>query len=283
MLTVLSRAKVNVYLRVLGKRPDGYHELETVMHEIDLADEITFEPDEGLSMTCGHPDVPCDETNLIMRAARLVRAESGFGGGARIALTKRIPVGGGLGGGSSNCAAALKALDRLWRLGMAREDLMRLGAMLGSDVCFFLEGGACLCRGRGEQVQRVPAARGIRYTLVAPDFGCATAAVYRGYRPDTAPAPAVSEVLRALETGDVELLDRLAYNDLKATVYRLYPELAELAGQAGRLAGKQVHLSGSGSTLFMTGGDPAAGSALRERLLAAGHCRDVLLTEGLAS
>jgi 4-diphosphocytidyl-2-C-methyl-D-erythritol kinase len=266
MLTLPCHAKLNLYLRVVGRRPDGFHELETVMQELALADEIRFEADETLSLSVDVPGLPVDESNLVIRAARLLAGEAGVPAAARIALSKRIPLGGGLGGGSSNAAATLRGLDRLWDLHTPPEDLHRLAAGLGSDVAFFLHGGAALCRGRGEIVTPVPAASGLPYVLLLPSFGCPTAEVYERLSFDlTTRPPDVQHVLSALEQGDVEALASLVYNDLTEPARQVRPELGMLAESAGRIAGAPVHLSGSGSTLFLVGDHPQLCETLQQR------------------
>ena len=139
MILLRAPAKLNLYLRVIGKRPDGYHEIETLFERIDLADELTLEahPDQ-LLLTCDDPTLSCGEDNLVLNAARLLRQVSGTMQGARIHLIKRIPIAAGLGGGSSDAAATLVGLNQLWGLGLEPGRLQELGASLGSDVPFFL-------------------------------------------------------------------------------------------------------------------------------------------------
>jgi 4-diphosphocytidyl-2-C-methyl-D-erythritol kinase len=154
--TVISPAKINLHLEVLGLRPDGFHELAMVMQTIDLADTLTLAPtaDGRISLSCDEPSLPTDGGNLIVRAAELLKARSGYSElGAAIQLHKRIPIGAGLAGGSSNGAAALLGLNALWGLGMSRESLHELAAELGSDMPFCLEGGSQLCFGRGERLE----------------------------------------------------------------------------------------------------------------------------------
>lgn len=157
-LTVLAPAKINLHLEVLGLRPDGFHELAMLMQTIDLADELHFQPtsDGLISLHCDRPGLPTDGTNLIVRAAEQLRARVGLPElGARIQLQKRIPIGAGLAGGSSDGAAALVGLNALWGLGMERAALLALAAELGSDMPFCLDGGTQLCFGRGEQLEPV--------------------------------------------------------------------------------------------------------------------------------
>jgi len=250
-LRILSPAKLNLYLRIKSKRLDGYHEIETVMHEIALADVIEFEPADDLRLEVVEGNAPADGSNLIVQAAELLLRECGIKAGAHVRLWKRIPVGGGLGGGSSNCAAALRALNGLWGLKLTTAELMQFGARLGSDVCFFFSGGAAVCRGRGELVTPIAAPHTIRYLLLVPSFSCSTAEVYRNFTFGlTQKAPRVHDVVSGLEKGDTEQLILAIHNDLSDVALNLYPALWRMKEKAGDILKKQVYLSGSGSTLY---------------------------------
>src|SRR5262245_61384787 len=152
-LNLPSFAKINWTLEILGKRPDGYHEVRTLLQTVSVADELTFElTGQGIAIHCDHPEVPCDETNLVHRAAKLLGDFTGAGKGVRIRINKRLPVAAGLGGGSSNAAVTLLALQKLWDIRVAPRDLFSLGAKLGADVPFFFIGGTCLGVGRGDEI-----------------------------------------------------------------------------------------------------------------------------------
>jgi 4-diphosphocytidyl-2-C-methyl-D-erythritol kinase len=253
-----ARAKLNLFLDVAGRRADGYHDLVTVFHEIDLADEVTAEirggggPGEVALELAGEPsaDVPADATNLAVRAARALLDASGSGAALRLRLTKRIPSGAGLGGGSADAAAALRAVDRLLGLGTPRERMLSIAATLGSDVPFLVEGGSALGRGRGEVLERVPA-RPMRFLLLVPSFAIATAAVYRALPAALPPSRDPSAVLRALAAGDDAALAASATNALLGAACAVEPRLAEVLGAARAALGPRVHLTGSGSTLFV--------------------------------
>src|SRR3954469_7342886 len=152
---VLAPAKLNLFLEVLGRRPDGYHEVETLMVAVDLFDRLTFResPSGEITLRCDDPGLPTGSENLAVRAAERLRDESGRRLGAHIDLHKSIPAGAGLAGGSSDAAAALAGLDRLWDLKTRPDRLATLASGLGSDVPFFLKAGAAICRGRGERVE----------------------------------------------------------------------------------------------------------------------------------
>ncbi len=160
-------AKINLTLEVLGRRPDGYHEVRTVLQVIDLRDTLVVEGADALSLTCDRKDLE-GEDNLALRAAHLLRVESGVSTGARLTLHKRIPIAAGLGGGSADAAAALRALDRLWGLGWPVERLAALAERLGSDVPFCLYGGTVLGEGRGERLTPLPVLPPRWVVLAAP-------------------------------------------------------------------------------------------------------------------
>ena len=254
-------AKVNLALYVLGRRADGYHELWTLMETISLADEVTFEAAPGgeVSLRVSGRPAPTGEENLVLRSARLLRGRFGVGVGAEIDLKKAIPAGAGLGGGSSDAAATLVGLNRLWGLGLSQEELLSLGSEIGSDVPFFLwaqwAGGRCaaICRGRGEKVEVVHAP-GLRwYLLVLPREGTSTAAVYRALKSssDLTKVPANAKKMKeSWQRGDTEGVRRCCHNDLEEAALALSPACSR-AYEEMRSAGlPQVTVSGSGSALY---------------------------------
>jgi len=253
---VRSYAKVNLGLEVLGLREDGYHELRTLFQTIDLHDDIVLRPrPRAISVTCRHPLVPKDRTNLAARAAENLRRYAGVSGGVEIAITKRIPVGGGLGGGSSNAAAVLMGLDRMWRLGLGPVGLHPLARRLGADVPYFLLGGTALGLARGDEVY--PLRRQLRawVVLVDPGIPVSTAGVFS--RVDTQLTPRENStsifhfVSRELEgVGRYRLL----VNDLEEAALEEAPALREQVQRVRdvlRAEGAQLTaLSGSGSSFF---------------------------------
>lgn len=254
-LTIFSPAKVNFYLKILGKRPDGYHELETVMLSLDFGDEISLErKDSGLTLECDSATLPVDDTNLALRAAKLLAESLGVKHGAKITLRKWTPLAAGLGGGSSNAAAVLMGLNRLWELRVSNETLGELAASMGSDINFFLSNGAAICRGRGERVEPIACHLSSAILLVNPGFGISTKWAYESWAKAaarlTAPAPAVSLLVRALEKDDVGATARLLFNSLEAPSVGKFPVLELIkktmcdGGAAGAL------MSGSGATVF---------------------------------
>ena len=235
-------AKVNRSLLVLGKRPDGYHELDTIFQTIDLADELTFEASPGLTLVCDDPSLPGGEENLVVRAARALAERSGVAPRASIRLVKRIPHGAGLGGGSSNAAATLLGLHALWGLSLEPSALAETAARIGSDVPFFLVGGLARGTGRGERIEPLPEASREWLVLLSPPFPLSTPAVY-GRLALTAAAPASN--LRGSELGVFP--DR---NDLEPAAESLRIEVRALRERLLEAGASSARLSGSGSTVF---------------------------------
>ncbi len=156
IINMKAPAKINLFLEILGKRDDGFHEIETIMQEIDLVDKLQFEEiEEGVRLECSNRNVPVNEDNLVCKAAMLIQNECGIKKGVSISLEKNIPVGAGLGGGSSDAATTLKALNLLWDIGLNDEELMTFAGKLGSDIPFFIKGKTALCCGRGEKITPV--------------------------------------------------------------------------------------------------------------------------------
>ncbi len=260
-ISVPSPAKINWTLRVIRRREDGYHELESLVLTVTLHDQLTFSlrSDDRFILTCQDATLPCDDRNLVCRAAAALAAEARRGAapgplGASCHLEKRIPIGGGLGGGSSNAATALQALNRLWGLDWPVDRLAAIAAGLGSDVPLFLHGPAAVISGRGERVRPVRLGWPIWIVLILPGFPIATADVYRAWRPSEAGPAVESEdpagwVLADRQNRAVRLLER-AYNMLEPPAMRACPPLRGLLDQLAALAGRPVRLSGSGSTLF---------------------------------
>src|SRR5437879_6529839 len=178
MIRRIAHAKVNLYLEITGRRPDGYHTLSTLFQTISLGDELTFAPAHKLSLTCSEPTLSVDERNLVMRAARSLRELLQEERGARIHLEKNIPMGAGLGGGSSDAAGALKGLLQLWRRRIGGPALQRLALQLGADVPFFLEGGLCSATGIGEKLKSQKPLQKTWMVLVYPGFRVSTKEAY---------------------------------------------------------------------------------------------------------
>ena len=246
-------AKVNLYLDVLGKRPDGHHELLTLFERVDLADDLRVErsgPAGGLEFTCEAPGVPSDATNLAVRAAQLYREASGWNDGLRIRLEKKTPAGGGLGGGSSDAAAVLRALQQLSGKALAPERLMECARSLGADVAFFAaEIPWGLGRDRGDRIEPLPLHCHFWHLLVTPDFPIPTKEVYGAFKL-TGPPPDATLLVRALEQRQISPIRGLLFNALEPTVETLYPEMRRVKSELEVAGLSRPMVSGSGSTVF---------------------------------
>ena len=255
-------AKLNLTLRVLGRRQDGYHEIDSIAAKITLYDELLFESraDGQVRLACSGHDCGPMEENLVLRAARLLQPAAG-GRGADIHLTKQIPPGTGLGGGSSDASATLEGLNRLWQLKMSSGRLSELAGQLGSDVPLFLNGPAVRIRGRGERVDPVKVHPFVA-VLCLPDISCNTAEVYGAYdamlEGKHPPAAGAAADLSGQLDRPPSRWRGMLFNDLQSAAARVCPGLADLSARIASATGLPVHLTGSGSALFVLTDDPAA-------------------------
>jgi 4-diphosphocytidyl-2-C-methyl-D-erythritol kinase len=247
-MKIESFAKINLGLEVQGRRPDGYHDIRTLFQSIALADTIEVESsaDGAIRLEGDEPSVQWDETNLVHRAARLLQEEAGTSVGARIRVTKNIPPGKGLGGGSSNAAVTLLALNKEWALELAPGKMADLALRLGSDVPYFLLGGLCLAEGRGEALTPLADFPPLPCVLALPPFPILTAEIYAGVKPSLTSAGKDSKIMRFLDTRDYGLLG----NDLENVILRRHPEL-DVLKKFFRGHGAVLSLvTGSGSAVF---------------------------------
>jgi 4-diphosphocytidyl-2-C-methyl-D-erythritol kinase len=269
---------------VLGRRADGFHEIRTLFAEVGLADEVTVERTALPGVVCETvgASLPEGPANLAARAAGLWLAQARAPGGARVRLAKRLPVGGGMGGGSSDAAAVLRLLEA-GGPPLGPERLRALAASLGSDVPFFLTGGAAVGRGRGERIEPLPPPPEVPVVLLVPPFPTETAAVYRAFErpPRVAAAPALEEAVAALASGDPARLRAAHRNDLAFGAMRAYPDLARFCAHAERLLGRPPCLTGSGSTFFDLP-DPGETETVVSRLAPLPGRRDVTSLGGVA-
>jgi 4-diphosphocytidyl-2-C-methyl-D-erythritol kinase len=246
-------AKINLYLRIAGKRPDGFHNLETLMCPVSIFDEMTLEPAANgeVSLCLEGSDISAGEDNLVMRAARLVQRMSGCGKGARILLRKHIPVGGGLAGGSSNAAHTLMALNELWDCGLPMEKLDSAAATLGSDINFFLYRKPGICTGRGEIINPVTLTAKLYGLLLNPGFGVPTPWAFKTYEAIAEKKGVEGRLLLHGWDANGEVEEFKLRNDLEPAVFSKYLWIAGakswLASQDGVL---DSMMSGSGATVF---------------------------------
>ncbi|MBI3976186.1 MAG: 4-(cytidine 5'-diphospho)-2-C-methyl-D-erythritol kinase [Armatimonadetes bacterium] len=263
-------AKVNLALNVLGPRDDGFHEVETVLHTIDLHDAVTLrEREEGIEVRTDSPAVPQDARNMVVKAAQVLRDTFGVQRGVEIEIRKGIPVASGLGGGSSDAAITLMGLVQMWKIRLNGRGLLSLAASLGSDVPFFVEGGAALARGRGERVSWLPTLPTTWMVLARPRVEISTAWAYGnldlssvGARPDAA------AVVEAMRREDLRGVGRLLGNVFEDLLVRTHPVVGDLKRRilAGEAYG--ASLSGTGPTVFGLMANEAAARKTAEDLAA---------------
>jgi 4-diphosphocytidyl-2-C-methyl-D-erythritol kinase len=256
-LTARAPAKINRELRVGRVRADGFHEIRSRMVSISLADTITVEDHDRLELACDDRNVPTGGENIVVRAAELLAKKAGFPPRARIRLEKRVPMGGGLGGGSADAAVTLRLLARLWNLELDAQDLQPLASALGSDVPFFLSGGQADVTGRGEVVTPVEDGPPAALLLLVPPFSISTAAVYREHAGRFA-------LPDRLEVEGGARRDYLGPNDLASAVLRTEPRMEAYLESAGRVT-RDLLISGSGSTVVLHAPTPEAGAELAAR------------------
>ncbi|GIP41363.1 4-diphosphocytidyl-2-C-methyl-D-erythritol kinase [Paenibacillus sp. J31TS4] len=246
-------AKINLSLDVLRKREDGYHEVEMVMTMVDLADRLEMQELNRdtiiISSQAGY--IPLDEKNLAFQAARLIKDRYDVRKGVYIHLDKKIPVAAGLAGGSSDAAATLRGLNRLWKLDIPEDELMALGAELGSDVPFCVTGGTAVARGRGEKLEAIPSPPSCWVILAKPPLNVSTSEVYGKLRADRiARHPSVPDMIEAIRTKDFERVCGSLGNVLEDITLNLYPEVRQLKMCMEKLGTEGVLMSGSGPTVF---------------------------------
>ncbi|MBW4441771.1 MAG: 4-(cytidine 5'-diphospho)-2-C-methyl-D-erythritol kinase [Plectolyngbya sp. WJT66-NPBG17] len=267
--SLIAPAKINLYLQIVGDRPDGFHELIMVLQSIELADRVIVRSRsvEGVRVHCDNPAVPVDQTNLAYRAAELMMREfpetyAKFGG-IEIDLQKRIPMGAGLAGGSSNAAAVLVGIDLMWNLGLTHSELQGLGAELGSDIPFCISGGTALATGRGEKLAPLAGLDSLFVVLAKyRDLPVSTPWAYKTYRQKFGQAyPKTTQEIEAKKARSKEILTAIAYhdfkqigqqlhNDLEQVVLPEFEKVQQLRDQFARLNPIGTMMSGSGSTVF---------------------------------
>jgi 4-diphosphocytidyl-2-C-methyl-D-erythritol kinase len=288
--SLLAPAKINLYLEVIGDRPDGYHELAMVMQSVDLTDRIDLRANgtDRFQIHCNHPKVPTDERNLAYKAAALMAEQfpevfNQFGG-VEITIEKRIPVEAGLAGGSTNGAAVLIGLDLMWNLGLTQIELQELAAKLGSDVPFCVAGGTAIATGRGEQLSPLPSLDRL-YAVLAKyqSLSVSTAWAYQTYRQQFGSSYVSSNtdllgrrqrvhsgaMVAAITHRDATEIGKLLHNDLEKVVLPAYPQVAQLRETMQQFNPLGVMMSGSGPTVFALVDSPEQAENVRSQLRAA--------------
>ncbi len=248
MRKIKSFAKINLGLEITGKREDGYHNLRTLFQTVDFYDILEFKEIRSNDIILGGTDssVPWDESNLIFKAASLLKERDLSSRGIEIWVEKNIPPGKGLGGGSSNAAMTLYALNRIWALDLEKDELMNLAGKLGADVPYFLEGGFCLGMGRGDKLTPLEDLDPFYCLLVLPPLSLSTATIYERFALSLTSGVKDSKIIRFLERREFELLE----NDLEETVFHQYPRLKDIKSLFRNQCSELSLVSGSGSAVF---------------------------------
>jgi 4-diphosphocytidyl-2-C-methyl-D-erythritol kinase len=245
-------AKINLALDVLFKRPDGYHEVEMIMTTVDLADRIELKEIKGnhIQILSHNRFVPDDHRNLAYQAAFILKERFGINKGVSITIEKNIPVAAGLAGGSSDAAATLRGLNRLWKLGLSMDELAEIGAEIGSDVSFCVYGGTALARGRGEKITHLPAPPKCWVILAKPTIGVSTADIYKRLQTSKMEHPDVPGMISAIMENNYHDVCEGLGNVLEQVTLQLYPEVANIKDQMKTFGADSVLMSGSGPTVF---------------------------------
>ncbi|NET32311.1 MAG: 4-(cytidine 5'-diphospho)-2-C-methyl-D-erythritol kinase [Cyanothece sp. SIO1E1] len=287
--SLLAKAKINLYLEIIGDRPDGYHELSMVMQSVSLADQIDLRSSgsDAIRVRCNHPDVPTDETNLAYRAVLLMAKQFPEAfvkhGGVDIAIEKHIPVGAGLAGGSTNAAAVLVGIDLMWQLGLTQPELQELGAKLGSDVPFCVVGGTAIATGRGEKISPLPDLDTL-YVVLAKyrSLSVSTPWAYQTYRQKfgesyVSDADSLEARRQRVHSGpmvaaishrDGPEIGRWLHNDLEKVVLPAYPQVGQVLETLQNLNGLGAMMSGSGPTVFGLASSQTQAEQMRDQLRA---------------
>ncbi|MCL1972380.1 MAG: 4-(cytidine 5'-diphospho)-2-C-methyl-D-erythritol kinase [Endomicrobia bacterium] len=267
-ITFKAPAKINLYLEITGKRPDGYHNLESIMQTVSLYDEITVEDAPGgINLECDNKNLPSNSSNIVYKAAEAVRNRFNIQKGVKITLKKEIPTGAGLGGGSSDAAAAIKALVKLWNIKTQKTELEQIAAKLGADVAFFLTGGTALCEGTGEIVTPLLSIRKMPVVLANPGFGVLTASIYKKVTfPLTNPRK-IHTIKKLICDGSFNENYALKYcfNRLEEFVFPDYSEIAKIKSVMADLGCASL-MSGSGATVFGIFGSESQSETIQSKL-----------------
>ncbi len=282
-LLVRAPAKINLSLLIAGKRPDGYHELETIMAKIDWCDELLIQPGRqaGIELVCQGPEwAPQSTDNLVYRAADLIFRTYGRAADVRLTLTKNVPAGTGLGSASSDAAATLLGLNSYLDLRLPTKSLVDMAAQLGSDVAFFLNGPLAFCTGRGEEIEALPQSFPFTALLILPSISVSTKEVYAHYVHDAALYERWQRQIHAyMQKNRLDLVAGMCANMLRRTCFQLFEELGKLEAAIGSLGAGPVCLSGSGSAMFLISSDRDIErlKELRDKMTESLGCRGVVV------
>lgn len=261
----LSPAKVNLFLKVLKKRSDGYHDIITVMQPISLYDEIYLDISDGkgIFIECDNKTIPSDKTNIAFKAAEAFFSKTGFAKKVSIKIKKNIPVAAGLGGGSSNAASVLMGLNKMLGAGLSKKDLMEIGEKLGSDVPFFIFGGSAIATGRGEKLEKIELPK-FWYVIINPGFPVSTAWAYENLdltkKQENINIPFLKKRVNSFSIEDI------LENDLESVTVKKYPDIENIKASLKNLGAKGAMMSGSGPTVFGIFEDERAAKSAFDRI-----------------
>ena len=284
-LLVRAPAKINLSLLVAGKRPDGFHELETIMAKVNYYDEIfiEFNPENDLALACEGPEwAPDGPDNLVYKAARLLLDACGQPANIKLTLRKNIPAGSGLGSASSDAAAALLGLNEYLELGLPPRQLAKLAPKLGSDVAFFLNGALAFCTGKGEKIRKIRKKFPFLAVLILPAVSVSTQKVYANYRHDQTLFDALSKTINNhIGNNRIDLAAKMCANMLEKYCFGLESELAELKAEIETLCAAPCCLSGSGCAMFciVENADREKAARLCSKIQAETGCKSIVVTE----
>ncbi|MDD3730239.1 MAG: 4-(cytidine 5'-diphospho)-2-C-methyl-D-erythritol kinase, partial [Endomicrobiaceae bacterium] len=246
-------AKINLYLEIINKRPDGYHNIESIMHTVSLFDilEFTLTSDSEIELSCSDKSLPVDSTNLVYKTAKKMQEKYGVNRGIKIHLTKNIPMGAGLGGGSSDSAAVIKALNRIWNINASKEELESFAKKIGADVPFFLTGGTAKIEGIGEKVTKIPSDVHLHAVLVKPDFGVSTVLAYSKIKFPLTNQRKIHKITDVLIKSSFtsEAAKDLLFNRFEEFIFPEFSEIEKIKTMLQSFGCASL-MSGSGATVF---------------------------------
>lgn len=251
-IVLKSHGKINLGLDVLYKRDDGYHEINTIMQQIDLSDTLIIKENnkEDIVIKTDNKDLPLDSSNLIYKAWAKIKEKTGIKKGIEVVIEKNIPIAAGLAGGSSNAATVLKGLNELWQLGLAEEDLQKIGLEIGADVPFCITGGTALAEGIGEKLTKLKSFKDINLLLVNPGMQILTAEVYASLRPNGKRKMNIEKVIEFIENNDLYALAKSIVNVMEEVVIKKNPIISEIKEDLLDCGALCSLMSGSGPTVF---------------------------------